>query len=161
MKFDPVQLEDEEPKINLTSMVDVVFTLLSFFVLTVVFGNERDVPAGSDSPTAPSVAAQSGDLPERIVIRLAPAGEGVVVTIGQVVMTGDSFAGITAKLGEINLPNTPVVIASDRLVTVEHVARAMEAVLASPMKKVTLSELSSGGSNPLPPREGQGVGGER
>lgn len=142
MNFDTPPSESEEPELNITPMVDLVFNLLAFFVLTAVFGSERDLAAGADRPTQESAASQPGDLPDRIVIRLVPAeGSGVSLTLGQAGLGIDAFDAVTAKLGEINMPGMPVVIAADRRVGVQQVARVMDAVLSSPMKRVSLSQL--------------------
>lgn len=143
MRFNTAQLDDDEPQLNVTAMVDMVFNLLAFFVLTTSFGSERDVPVGAESRVERAATAQAGDLPDQIVIRLTPGGEGnaVRISIGQAVLLDDGFGGITAKLSEIDLPRVPVVIAADRRVSVAQVAAAMDAVLASPMKRLSLSEL--------------------
>ena len=137
MRFETSTERDDSP-VNMTTLVDVVFILLSFFVLTAKFGHERDVTVGSEPPTQTGHADRNADLPQRIVVQLAPgAGEAQPrIVVAQSVLS--DFPSLTAKLAEIDLPQTPVVIAADDRVSVEHVARAMDAVLASPMKRLSL-----------------------
>lgn len=147
MTFEPTTEADDSP-VNMTTLVDVVFILLSFFVLTAKFGHERDVTIGADPPIQAGAAAQSGDLPERIVVRISPGeleGEPQI-TIGRTALPG--IPAITAKLVEIDLPAVPVVLAADERLSIDQVARAMDAVLASPMKRLSLSGLSRDGELP-------------
>lgn len=145
MNFDQ-QLDDGGSPVNMTSLVDVVFILLSFFVLTAKFGHERDVMIGAEPPMQAGAAVQSSDLPERVVIRLTPGGtaESLRIVIGQTAVT--DVSSITVKLTEISLPAVPVVLAADERVRIDQLAQAMDAVLASPMKRLSLSGLTEGSS---------------
>lgn len=133
---------DEDP-VNVTAMVDVVFMLLAFFVMTSSFlAAEQDMAIAHERPTSPA-GASSADLPASVVVKLEPLADGRVrVTIGQSTLGADAFDLITMSLKRIDLPQTPVVIAAHPRVTVAQVARAMEAVLASPMKRLSLSRLA-------------------
>lgn len=139
MKFHHNGEADESP-VNMTTLVDVVFILLSFFVLTAKFGHERDVTVGSEPPMAGGV--QSGDLPERIIVRLTAAADAGAHSAPRIVIGETTLAdlpSITAKLNEINLPAVPVVVAADERLSVDQVSRAMDAVLASSMKRLSLA----------------------
>ncbi|MGB7157793.1 MAG: biopolymer transporter ExbD [Tepidisphaeraceae bacterium] len=146
MKFDRNEPEQEsEDLLNLTSMIDVVFTLLAFFIITVrVFGVERDAVVSAAGRAGSAVGLARGDLPERVMIRLIeqPAAPGkMAIEIG-----GNQFteaAAITQQLREINLPDVPVVFASAPNLTVEQVTGAVDAALHSPMRRVSLRQLSA------------------
>ena len=151
MKFDQAEHVESEDLLNLTSMIDVVFTLLAFFIITVrVFGVEQDAIVGA-APTKVAQGLHAGDLPERVIIRLLdqPGSEAPRIIIG-----GQSYsnaAAITQTLREINLPEVPVVFAAAPTVSVERVTAAVDAALQSPMKRVSLrqamaDEMNAGGS---------------
>ncbi len=126
---------------QLPSMVDLVFILLSFFILATQLRTlERDVVSGYQSE-GPSKAAAAQDLPSSIPIALRRASGGVAITIGQATLALNDFTGIQDTLAKINLPGVKVLISADPSLTVDQVARAMDAVLASPMKNLSLSRL--------------------
>ena len=144
MKFhDEGPEEDAEDLLNLTSMIDVVFTLLAFFIITVrIFGIERDAAIGAAQRARAGLA--KGDLPDAVLVRLLemPGGSERKMTIE---IGGQQFtepAAITKQLGEINLPDVPVVVASAPNLTVEQVTGAVDAALQSPMRRVSLRQLS-------------------
>jgi biopolymer transport protein ExbD len=137
--------EDSEDLLNLTSMIDVVFTLLAFFIITVrVFGVERDAAIGAAGKAGGAAQLVKGDLPDAVMIRLVEspsAATKLAIEIG-----GQHFedpAAITRQLSEINLPEVPVVFASSPNLTVEQVTGAVDAALQSPMKKVSLRALTN------------------
>jgi biopolymer transport protein ExbD len=155
MKFDRQPEADSEELVNLTSMIDVVFTLLAFFIITVrVFGVERDAVVGPAAEHGASGLVQ-GDLPERVTVSLAerPGSSDMRIFIG-----GFEFndpAAITTQLREINLPQAQVVFAVSPGLLVEQVAAAVDAALQSPMKKVSLRQAEA---DELPGVSPAGVG---
>ena len=145
MKFHPNEPEeDAEDLLNLTSMIDVVFTLLAFFIITVrVFGIERDAAVGAAGRAGAAQQLVKGDLPDAVMIRLvenAAAASKMTIEIGG--QTFDEPAAITRQLADINLPEVPVVFASSPNLTVEQVTGAVDAALSSPMRKVSLRALA-------------------
>ena len=69
MKFPyPAHLEDQS-RIDLTPMLDVVFIMLIFFVVTATFLHERGVPV-----TAPSNVSTVSPEVESIIVTVEPAG---------------------------------------------------------------------------------------
>jgi len=143
MKFLPQTSDSGEELFHMTAMVDVVFILLAFFIVAAQFSRpQRDVTL-DDARLTPLAGAAAEDLPTAIPIRLFRGEAGQVrIVIGQTTLPPDAFDGITATLKRIDLPNIPVVVAPDLDLTVEQVALAMDAVLASPMKKLSLSRLA-------------------
>jgi biopolymer transport protein ExbD len=145
MKFHANEPEEEaEDLLNLTSMIDVVFTLLAFFIITVrIFGVERDAAVGAAGRAGAAQQLVKGDLPDAVMIRLienAAAASKMTIEIG-----GQSFdepAAITRQLNDINLPDVPVVFASSPNLTIEQVTGAVDAALSSPMRKVSLRALA-------------------
>jgi len=148
MKFGQSEPEEEsEDLLNLTSMIDVVFTLLAFFIITVrVFGVERDAAVGAAGRASAGAAAAlvKGDLPEAVMIKLTE--NPATATKMSIEIGGQRFddpAAITRQLSDINLPAVPVVFASAPNLTIEQVTGAVDAALQSPMRNVSLRSLSS------------------
>ncbi len=142
MRFAPPPHEAGDDHLNVTAMVDVVFILLAFFVLSATFvGVERDL-AVEDARRAAAGQASGRDLPESIEVRAASTTDGAVrLVVGRAELGVNAFDGLTAMLGTINAPRVPVVVAADPALTVDQVARVLDAVAASPMKDVSLIAL--------------------
>lgn len=140
MKFHRDIEEDGDELFQVSAMVDVVFILLAFFVLSVRFtGAERDLPLGYQDPSQ-STGAAAQDMPATVVVSLASADDGSVsIRVGDAQLPGNGFDQLTALLEQIDLPSVPVVIEADKSLTVQQVATGMDAVLASPMKQLSLS----------------------
>ncbi len=133
--------ENDDRPFEVTAMVDVVFILLAFFVLTVRFtGGEADLPVGYTSVNEAS-GASNDDLPSEILVRLRPGDGGVWIAVGESVLPENGYDELTALLKQIDVPELPVVLAADAGLPIQDVARAMDAVLASPMKTVSLGSL--------------------
>jgi len=133
----------DEP-FQLTAMVDVVFILLSFFVMaTQLRLPELDLPV-SHRKTSLSRGAKIEDFPSSVVLTLqrAPSGQ-VAIRLGRAVLPDSGFDEIRARLAEINLPQIPVLVQADAVLTVDEVARALDAVLSSPMNKVSIGGLTA------------------
>lgn len=134
---------DGEDALNLTAMVDVVFTLLAFFVITVRFtGPERDLGLGD--ATLSSGRAQAEDFPANVVVEVWPEGGGVAIRLGQLRLSTNDFPDLTARLREMDVPELPVVIAADTELPVSAVAAAIDAVLASPNQRLSLAPRAAG-----------------
>ena len=132
-----------EEAFQMAAMVDVVFILLAFFVLASEFNlPERDVAMGHSKakPLAKGTAAE--DFPAAVPVRLQRSGTDVVITIGQARLRNNDFDGIRGKLTEINMPAIRVQIQADEDLAIDPVVRAIDAVLASPMKVFSVSRLS-------------------
>ena len=143
MNFDFEQgHEEEEELFQVTAMVDVVFILLAFFVLSVQFhGSERDLALGYTPTEAPRGAA-TDDFPPEILVRLLRVDDQTVrIMVGQTRLPENDFGQLTAMLRRINVSHIPVTLAADPRLSVQQVATAMDAVLASPMKRLSLSRL--------------------
>ena len=65
--FDPV-FDDDKPEVNLTSMLDIVFIMLIFFIVTASFISESGIPVFSPGPS------DSDDIDvDSIVVIVEPA----------------------------------------------------------------------------------------
>lgn len=148
MKFHRETEEQGDEMFQVAAMVDIVFILLAFFVLSVRFhGGERDLPLGYQD-TSESTGAASEDMPAVITVRLGSADNGAVaIRVGGARLPDDGYAQLTELLKQIDLPTVPVVIEADDALSVQQVATGMDAVLASPMKRLSMAS-SEGGRSP-------------
>lgn len=133
------EIENEEP-FEMTAMVDVVFILLTFFIVSAQFmGNEHDVTMQHQS-SSPARGLVAEDLPPAIVITLSNLDPQTVgINIGQRQLLPNGYTQITKILTQINLPQLPVMLQVDGDVIIQNVTHAIEAIMASPMKKITLT----------------------
>ena len=145
MKFNRHTEEESDELFQVSAMVDVVFILLAFFVLSVRFtGGERDLPLGYQEQSQSSGAAAQ-DMPAAVLVKLDRAESGAVsIRVGDALLSDDGFDELTALLQQIDLPTVPVVIRADAALTVQQVATGMDAVLASPMKRLSLAAREDG-----------------
>ena len=128
---------------QMTSMVDVVFILLSFFVLGMRFRlNERDLTM-AHAPAAGAAVLAAEDLPEEVPVQLTRSAGGVGICVGYARLNENDWPALRDKLTEINLPDIPVRIAYDGDLTVQQLALALDAMLASPMHRLTLAPMTN------------------
>lgn len=144
MQFARQPIEDAEDLLKAPAMVDVVFILLAFFVMATQFLlPERDFPMGYREVGAGGGAVRE-DFPPVIQVQLRQTATGVAITIGQARLPDDGYDAIRGKLAEINMPAIGVLILAEPSLSVDQVARALDAALASPMKKVSVARLAVG-----------------
>ena len=134
--------EKHEYEFQMTSFVDVIFVLLSFFVLGTTFvAAERDFELGyREGMLGPGPRAE--DFPEQVRVELRRTSGGVAIRVGRATLAENDFSGIGTKLAEINMPQLGVLVLAEDDLSVDQVARAMDAALASPMKKISVSSLA-------------------
>ena len=120
MKIDDTQA-DEEPVLNLTPMIDVVFQLLIFFMVATTFldpEKEIDIEL-SEAASGAEAEAESDEL---IINVLADGG---------IVVSGErmDFDALRTRLdaAAADNPQTAVTIRGDRLVHHEHIVGVMDA----------------------------------
>ena len=122
---------DLDDALNLTSMVDVVFILLAFFVLTARFvGPEQDLTADA---LADAPAAAPEDLPDLINIRLDADG---AITLGT--RPAADLLALTAALRDLAPADLPVHIDAAPTVPVESITATLDAVLQTHLTRVAL-----------------------
>lgn len=147
MKFNQEPNDENKELFDVSAMVDVVFILLAFFVMSVQFtGGERDLALGYQAQTE-STGASAEDLPAAVRVRFTATPSGAVaIRVGDSALPDDGFDSLTALLTQIDLPSIPVVIEADDALTVQQVATGWDAVLASPMKRLSLDPGSKEGT---------------
>jgi len=123
--------DDEGPgEIDLTPMLDVVFILLIFFIVTSVFVTEAGIEISK--PQASTADPKSKDL---ILIAVSP--EGDVWMDGEQVDQRFLRSRIELRLAEA--PNSSVIIQGDRAATNEHVMAIMRAAREAEVTSISIS----------------------
>jgi biopolymer transport protein ExbD len=131
MDFRPISSEDE-PRIDLTSLIDVVFILLIFFMVTTTFNRQSELKV--DLPEASSEVEKLPKEPIRLVIdrdgRYFINGNEVVNTSEDTLMTAlDKALGSNRE--------RPVILQADAKTEHQAVVTAMDAAA-----KLGISQLS-------------------
>jgi biopolymer transport protein ExbD len=121
---------EEAGEIDLTPMLDVVFILLIFFIVTSVFVTEAGIEVSR--PEASLVDDTSGDL---ILIAIGPAGD--------IWMDGDQidprFIRTRFELRLADAPNSSLVIQADRNATNERVMLILKAAREANIDDVSIA----------------------
>ena len=128
--------DDDEPVLNLTPMIDVVFQLLIFFMVATTFLDpEKEI--GIELPEA--VAGDAADT-EREELVINVFADGRIVMAGQE-LPADELLG-ALKAAARSDPQVPVTIRGDRLVHHESIVAVMD---AAGSERATLVGASEGG----------------
>lgn len=122
--------EEEAGEIDLTPMLDVVFILLIFFIVTSVFVTEAGIEV--TKPEATTVDDTSGDL---ILIAVGPAGD--IWIDGEQI--DPRFIRSRFELRLADAPNSSVIIQADQGANNEQVMRILEAARQSNIQNVSIS----------------------
>jgi biopolymer transport protein ExbD len=132
MKLSPSKLA--EPDVNLTPMIDVVFLLLLFFMVSTSFIRESSLKV--DLPEATGLALAEQDSPIDIVIN----AEGQFIVNG-VTLINPSTAQLSAHLeqtvGEIEDPH--IIISADANAEYQNIVTAMDTAQQLGYTRLTLA----------------------
>ncbi|MDG2141053.1 MAG: biopolymer transporter ExbD [Gammaproteobacteria bacterium] len=122
--------EEEAGEIDLTPMLDVVFILLIFFIVTSVFVTEAGIDVSK--PEASTVEDTSGDL---ILIAVGPSGD--------IWIDGDQidprFIRSRFELRLADAPNSAIIIQADQNANNEQVMLILEAAREANIEDVSIS----------------------
>jgi biopolymer transport protein ExbD len=122
--------QEEAGEIDLTPMLDVVFILLIFFIVTSVFVTEAGIEV--IKPEASTVDATSGDL---ILIAVGPAGD--------IWIDGDQidprFIRSRFELRLADAPNSAIIIQADAGANNEQVMLILQAAREANIDNVSIS----------------------
>ena len=139
----PLKLQhDETPTMNLTSMIDVLFLLIIFFMVATKFDEmERNIQVD-----VPQVAQAGEGAPPRQPLVVSVASDGHFELDGTKVTTED----LTARLAAARTPLTEptVVIHGDATCPFQHVATALGACRQAGVSElgITVRIASTGGT---------------
>ena len=124
----------DEPEVNLTPLIDVVFILLIFFMVSTTFQHESEIKID-----LPEASADQVDKQEKVLEILIDADGHFYIGGEQVVNTElDTLKGAIRKfLGDRK--KMPVVIRADRMSPYEAVIRAMDATSQLGLEQMSLA----------------------
>ncbi len=129
---------DEDPGLNLTPMIDVVFLLLIFFMVSTTFlKRERDI--NLDLPTSSEAGTVSEELEELVVNVLQ---DGTVVVGGAEV--DENGLLVALRQAAALDPERQVTIRGDRLTAYEHVIRVMDYCGVAGLSNLAVSTIDGG-----------------
>ena len=122
--------DDEAGEIDLTPMLDVVFILLIFFIVTSVFVTEAGIDVSK--PEASTVEDTSGDM---ILIAVGPQGD--------IWIDGDQidprFIRARFELRLADAPNSAVIIQGDESASNEQIMLILKAAREANINNVSIS----------------------
>ncbi|MEJ2063215.1 MAG: biopolymer transporter ExbD [Reinekea sp.] len=114
--------QQDEVSVNITPLIDVVFLLLIFFMVTTTFTRETQLKI--DLPDSQSQVQADDSKPIEILIDR----NGSYAINGEVMIRND-IESLKRGLGELNLSTeTPVVLTGDSEANLQFFVRAMDAV---------------------------------
>ncbi len=134
MKLHP--FPEDEPAINLTPMIDVVFTLLVFFMLATTFA-ERERLLDVELPYAESAADAKKPTPQELVINVAR--EGKVFVDGRS-LEETQLAKVLSDTARRDRKTT-VTIRGDRRGAYDGIVHVLDACLQAGLVDVSLGAL--------------------
>jgi biopolymer transport protein ExbD len=119
--------------VQMTSLMDVIFLLLCFFVTTSVF-SQWETEVALSLPTAKS-STVPGRMPGEIILNVR--ADGVVTVNGQTLTTDE----VTARLARIAklYPGQPVVIRADKKTSYESLMGVIDACRAADVWNFSLA----------------------
>lgn len=129
------QHADDEAEINITPMLDVVFILLIFFIVTTSFVKEFGVDLSRPSNEPP----KDVELSEVIAIKIESSGQ--IIIKGRVVDIDAVRANIESALAV--KPDTSVVVATDREADTGLLVRVVDQARVAGAKRVSLAALAN------------------
>ena len=130
------QTRSEEPRIDITPLIDVVFLLLIFFMVTTTFQQETRLKV--DLPEAVSGAPSVRQ--ERIVLEVSAEG-GYQLQGEAVASSREALRAALAALGPAG--ERPLVLQADGKAPHDAVVRAMDAARLSGFDKLSIAAQSS------------------
>lgn len=133
--------EYEDPEINLTSLIDVVFLLLIFFMVSTTF--ERQALLRVDLPEA--ATAERETLPDVVELVITEDGR---IFIGDRVLADDRKATLQTALSEAftESPEAVLVIRADAEAAHRLVVRAMDAAASEGIQRLSIATVGEDGT---------------
>ena len=125
--------QDPQHAINLSPLIDVVFILLIFFIVTTVFIKETGVKV--EKPVAVTAQKLENEL---ILLAITPAGE-VVYDHSNI-----GVAGVRSTISALlMIQDRPVVIQADRKVTTDLLVRVMDEAKLGGAKSISIGTVEA------------------
>ncbi|MEX0776909.1 MAG: biopolymer transporter ExbD [Phycisphaeraceae bacterium] len=128
--------------LNLTSMIDVVFQLLIYFIITAAFVLGEGIIT-ANLPTGTGVAAEPDPLNQPLYIDISSAGQtGFRIRVGDFTDAPSNFSGLTQMLTKYRVPNgpypvdKPIVIRPEGAVRWQHVVNGFNSAVSAKYSNV-------------------------
>ncbi len=134
--------EREEPEINLTSLIDVVFLLLIFFMISTTFDRQALLRL-----TLPEATTSEADaIPAFIEVTVTDDGR---IFIDDELLTENTQAAIRAVLAERRGQNAdiPLVVRADENAAHGLVVTVLDSAAAEGLDRVGIATVTSGGAD--------------
>ncbi|MFL2840308.1 MAG: ExbD/TolR family protein [Pseudohongiellaceae bacterium] len=122
--------EGQAGEIDLTPMLDVVFILLIFFIVTAVFVKE----AGYDVVKPQASMAIFTNL-DPILVAISPAGD--IFMDGDIIEPRNMRFRLEQRLADS--PNAPVIIQADQSATNQHIITVMDAAREAGISSIQIA----------------------
>ncbi|MBW1810045.1 MAG: biopolymer transporter ExbD [Deltaproteobacteria bacterium] len=136
MNFQDNQTRDEEVTLELTPLIDMVFQLLIFFLLTTTFAiNVKESGLEVDLPRAKSTEISS--MSKHITIAILKDGRTV---IGGETLSDQALHDKLVKIYKDN-PDTMVVVQADKSVNHGIVVKTMDTAATIGLKKLAIATM--------------------
>jgi len=140
MKFSSSERRAKAPALALTSMLDVIFLLLCFFVTASVFSQwESEI---SISLPSASTAETPGRLPGEVILNVASDGS---VTVNAKRLALDDLESRLRKVAEF-YPGQPVVIRADRETSYDSLVKVLDTCREAGVWNFSLATVEDKGS---------------
>ena len=139
MRIGRGETDDDAPVLNLTSMIDVVFLLIIFFMVATTFANiEKEM----DLNLPEAVSGRQEELEtDEIVINVMADGR---MKVGDHYYDLDGLVG-RLKQAALKNPKTPVTIRGDRETDLQNAVRALDACGRANLTRVSVGILADPG----------------
>ncbi len=133
----------EEPEINLTSLIDVVFLLLIFFMVSTTF--ERQALLRLDLPEA--ATAQTESIPNLVDLVITDDGR---LFIDDAMLADDRRATVQAAIAQAFSanPEATLVLRADAEAPHRLVVRVLDAAAAEGIRRLSIAAVEEGGDRP-------------
>ncbi|MCQ2368326.1 MAG: biopolymer transporter ExbD [Kiritimatiellae bacterium] len=129
----PRKRTSRAPQFALTSMLDVIFLLLCFFVTVSVFSQwESEISIKLPSATT---SEQPDRLPGEIIVNISMEG---VVKVNGAVLTLEDLQGRLAKISKF-YPGQPVIIRADKETKYEEIVKVIDTCRAADVWNFSLA----------------------
>ncbi|MES1947693.1 biopolymer transport protein [Salinisphaera sp. C84B14] len=122
---------DQEPSVNLTPLIDVVFLLLIFFMVSSRFVDEKDLPL--ELPAAASAQAMAAT--EAVIVDID--AEGAYRINGRHTQAGELVASLSALHAQY--PQRALRVRADGAASHAAVVRAMDAASQAAFERVEIA----------------------
>ncbi len=140
----PNQTKPDRPmQVNMTSMVDIVFLLIIFFVLVSQFISADNISV--ELPNPDSSLARAVELPERVVLNCQYAGADIAgrakvrYLLGPIAV--DNAKELQARLVAVKQerPDVQVILRADRRLSYKSVREAMQAIALARIENMNIA----------------------